>query len=87
MPRLRIDDLTASEKGSPPVGDTPGQLVAVKCPGEGCGRTLVLVRAPTEVRTYCRDCRTRAIFRVGPGGVTGYDIVPPKEKREKEVNP
>ena len=85
MPDLRIENVTVPEGAIPskPAPDT-SQFVAVKCPGQGCGRTLVAVRAPTEVRTYCRDCRTRAVFRIGPGGVTGFDIIPPKEK---EVNP
>ena len=86
MSKLRINDVTPPETGPPPPkkDEGPGQFVAVKCPGKGCGRTLVLVRGPGEVRAYCRDCKTRALFRVGPGGVTGYDeIISP----EREVNP
>jgi len=77
MPDLRLENVTA--KGEPPArpaleGKDEPQFVVVRCPNQKCRRVIVTVAAEGTIRIHCRDCKTKATFRIGKDGILGYDI-------------
>ncbi|MBU1067117.1 hypothetical protein KKE60_04990 [Patescibacteria group bacterium] len=83
MPDLRIANVTAQQggaapKAAPKVGAVKGadepRFIALRCPNEKCNRVMVRVAAEGQIRTTCRDCKTRAIFHVDANGVRGFEI-------------